>query len=77
MAVVRDVMADSMRLGSIFPVAGSMSTNTGFMPFHQSACGVATKLYGVVMTSPHMCSACRAVVEAAVVGNPFAVPYFL
>lgn len=48
----------SLYLGrTILPVAGSMSTNTGLQPFHQMLCVVATKLYGVVITSPVMRSA--------------------
>ena len=44
MAVVLGVMAASILSGLILPVHGSMSTNTGFMPFHQRAWVVATKL---------------------------------
>ena len=32
--------------------SGSISTNTGFILFHQRECVVATKLKGVVITSP-------------------------
>lgn len=44
MAVVLGVMAASMREGSRLPVAGSMSTKTGLMPFHHREWVVATKL---------------------------------
>ncbi len=47
-------------------VSGSMSTNTGLMPFHSSECAVATNEYGVVITSPVMRSACSAVTSAIV-----------
>ena len=50
-------------------LTGSMSTNTGLMPFQSSACAVATKEYGVVITSPVMRSACSAVTSPSV---PFA-----
>lgn len=43
-----------------------MSTNTGFMPFHHKACVVATKLNGVVITSPVMRRACKAVMSGKV-----------
>ena len=66
MAVVCGVMAASICSGSRFSVSGSMSTNTGLMPFHSSECAVATKEYGVVMTSPVMRSACSAVTSAMV-----------
>ena len=54
------------RRGSRFRVTGSISANTGLMPFHSSECDVATKEYGVVMTSPVMRSACSAVTSASV-----------
>ena len=38
--------------GSRFIVSISMSTNTGRMLFHSNECAVATKEYGVVITSP-------------------------
>ena len=44
MAVVFGVIAASIRSGSIFPVFGSISTNTGRQPFHQMEWVVATKL---------------------------------
>ena len=43
--------------GSMPQLDGSMSTNTGLMPFHHIECVVATKLNGVVMTSPVILSA--------------------
>lgn len=43
-----------------------MSTNTGLQPFHQMLCVVATKLYGVVITSPVMRSAYSAVSNGSV-----------
>jgi hypothetical protein len=55
-----------MRRGSRFSVTGSMSTNTGWMPFHSSECAPATNENGVVMTSPVMRSACIAVTSASV-----------
>lgn len=65
-AVALGVMAASILLGSIQPVLGSMSTNTGLMPFHHRVCVVATKLYGVVITSPVICNACKAVISGSV-----------
>ena len=52
--MVCGVIAASMRAGSRFKVCGSMSTNTGLMPFHSRECAVATNEYGVVITSPVM-----------------------
>ena len=66
MAVVRGVMAASILSGSRLQVVGSISTNTGLIPFHQRACVVATKLKGVVMTSPVIRIACRAVIKGNV-----------
>lgn len=43
-----------------------MSANTGLIPFHNSEWAVATKEYGVVMTSPVMRSDCSAVTSARV-----------
>ena len=65
-AVVLGVMAASILLGSKLHVSGSMSTKTGFIPFHQSECVVATKLKGVVITSPVILIACRAVIKGNV-----------
>ncbi len=65
-AVVRGVMAASILRGIQVERPGSMSTNTGVMPFHSSECAVATNEYGVVMTSPVMRSACSAVTRAIV-----------
>jgi hypothetical protein len=42
MAVVFGVIAASILEGSMFKVAGSMSTNTGLMPFQRSEWAVAT-----------------------------------
>ncbi len=65
-AVVLGVMAASILSGSMFPVNGSTSTKTGLMPFHQRACVVATKLYGVVITSPVIRIACKAHINGKV-----------
>ena len=51
-AVVCGVIAASIFAGSRLSVFGSTSTNTGFMPFHNNECEVATNEYGVVITSP-------------------------
>src|SRR5690554_5176564 len=69
MAVVFGVIAASILSGSILPNFDSMSTNTGFILFHHRLCVVATKLYGVVITSPVILNACKAVTNANV---PFA-----
>lgn len=45
---------------------GSMSANTGLMPFHNKECEVATNEYGVVITSPVMRIDWRAVMSAIV-----------
>ena len=66
MAVVLGVMAASIFAGSKLHVAGSISTNTGFIPFHHKECVVATKLYGVVITSPVTLKACSAVISGNV-----------
>lgn len=66
MAVVRGVIAASMQSGLMPQLDGSMSTNTGLMPFHQREWVVATKLKGVVMTSPVMRRAWRAVIRGRV-----------
>jgi hypothetical protein len=47
-------------------VIGSISTNIGLAPCQRSECDVATKEYGVVITSPVMRSACNAVIKASV-----------
>ena len=65
-AVVWGVIAASILLGSMQPVFLSISTNTGLMPFHHKAWVVATKLYGVVITSPVILSACKAVINGKV-----------
>ncbi len=36
------------------------------MPFHYSACVIATKLYGVVITSPVILNACKVVIKGRV-----------
>jgi len=59
-------MAASILDGPILPVSGSMSTKNGFMPFHYSACVIATKLYGVVITSPVILNACKVVIKGRV-----------
>ena len=51
MALVRGVIAASMRFASISAVSGSISTNTGFAPTRSIAIAVAMKVIGVVMTS--------------------------
>ena len=51
MAVVCGVIAASIFLGSILKVPGSISTNTGLMPFHSRECAVATKEYGEVIAA--------------------------
>ena len=66
MAVVCGVMAASILAGSKLRVRGSMSANTGLMPFHSNDCAVATKDYGVVMTSPVIRNACKAETKAMV-----------
>ena len=66
MAVVCGVIAASIRAGSRFRLPGSTSANTGVMPFQSSEWAVATNEYGVVMTSPVMRAACRAVTSASV-----------
>ena len=66
MAVVCGVIAASIFSGSRFSVTGSTSANTGFIPFHSRECDVATKEYGVVMTSPVTRNACKAVTKAIV-----------
>ncbi|MNH40802.1 hypothetical protein D3C79_1021750 [compost metagenome] len=62
--MVWSVMAASMRAGSRFRVCGSISTNTGVRLFHSSEWAVATKEYGVVITSPLSPAACNAVISA-------------
>ena len=42
--IVFGVIAASIFSGSILHVSGSISTNTGLIPFHHSECVVATKL---------------------------------
>ena len=64
--LVRGVMAASMQSGLMPQFDGSMSTNTGLMPFHQIEWVVATKLKGVVITSPVMRRAWRAVISGSV-----------
>ena len=66
MAVVCGVMAAAIRSGSRFRVSGSMSTKIGLIPFQSRQCEVATKEYGVVMTSPVMRSSCSAHTSAMV-----------
>ena len=66
MAVVSGVMAASIFAGSRFKYSGSISTKIGFILFHHKECVVATKLNGVVITSPVMFNACRAVIKANV-----------
>ena len=66
MAVVCGVIAASIFSGSILPVFSSTSTKTGLRPFHQMECVVATKLYGVVITSPVIRMACSAVMSGNV-----------
>ena len=66
MAVVAGVMAASILFGSMLNVFGSMSTNTGLMLFHHNEWVVATKLYGVVITSPEMRKASNATIKANV-----------
>ena len=65
-AVVLGVMAASILLGSRLQVSDSMSTKTGLIPFHQRECVVATKLKGVVITSPVILIACKAVIKGRV-----------
>ena len=50
--VVFGVIIDSILPASIFIVSGSMSQNIGRILFHESTCGVAAKVKGVVITSP-------------------------
>ncbi|MOA49369.1 hypothetical protein D3C78_1722400 [compost metagenome] len=65
-AEVAGVMASSTRAGSRLQVTGSISTNTGLRPFHSTECVVATKEYGVVITSPVIRRAWRAATRASV-----------
>jgi len=56
MALVRGVMAASIRLTSMLQVSGLMSTKTGVAPASQIASAVAKKVLEVVMTSsPAQC----------------------
>jgi hypothetical protein len=64
--VVRGVIAASTSSSSRLQVSGRISTNTGLIPFQSSACVVAAKVYGVVMTSPVIRNACNAVISASV-----------
>ena len=66
MAAVCGVIAASILAGSMLSVIGSISTNTGLIAFHNREWAVATNEYGVVMTSPVMRSAWRAVTSATV-----------
>ena len=66
MAVVLGVIATSILSGSRLQVTGSMSTNTGLMPFNHNECVVATKLKGVVITSPVIRIASKAAVRGRV-----------
>ena len=63
MAVVLGVIKLSILLTSKLPCTGSMSQKTGFMLFQCSACVVATKEQGVVITSPLILNACKAVIR--------------
>ena len=48
---MRSVIAASIRSGSRLCVPGSTSTKTGTAPSARATWAVATKLYGLVMTS--------------------------
>ena len=56
-ALVRSVIAVSIRSGSIVSVTGSISAKTGINPHQVSALTVAGEVNGVVMTSPESSSA--------------------
>ena len=68
MALVRGVIAASMRASSMLSVSGRMSTNTGVAPRRTNALAVETKVNdGMITSSPGPTPARIAVISSAAV----------